>query len=288
MWTTIIALLESTLKIVQMWLTWQVALTKINARKLAYDIDQEQTKAGADLLRRIDAARGDGDLVATSLLLNDQANASLFAADFRSSLPDGLTGTDLGLGGGVPEVATPVRQPYNSLEPVASPNPSLAVASNAPARIIPVPPYAVTGMGTWFGLNPNGSNDTGDVNAEGENLLGAFGDDCHNKTIVGLSIPILIFRATIGATTTDYADVRKRRYLFDVFCHATGKHATGVWLVDLGPNASLNRPLDMTYALGTMLGLKTNGICTWWCTDTQTKEILEIKGWDFVHGKNLS
>jgi hypothetical protein len=150
---------------------------------------------------------------------------------------------------------------------------------------IPLTPYSLTGKATWFGLNPDGSDDRGDVDSKGHDLKGAFGDETHNKTIVGISIPIPIFHATIGRGDEVYEDVKARRYLFDVYCPQTRKHATDVWLVDLGPSASLNRTADMTYGLATMLGLKDDAIVTWWVTDTKTGKVLEIKGYDFQNKK---
>jgi hypothetical protein len=152
-------------------------------------------------------------------------------------------------------------------------------------------PHSVFGLGTWFGRNPptlehpEGTDDRGDMDSSGHDLKGAFGDDTHAPGLIGLSIPIPIFHATIGHTEEVYADVRRRRYLFDVCCFVTGRHAAGVPLVDLGPNAALNRPLDMTFGLATLLGCTTNAVCAWWVTDTQTGLILPVKGWDFAAGK---
>jgi len=126
------------------------------------------------------------------------------------------------------------------------------------------------------------------MDSKGHDLKGAFGDDTHGRDKVFISIPIPIFRATIGSGDAVYADVRKGRWLFDVYCHATGKHVTAVHLGDLGPNERLNRPLDMTAGLAIMLGLNDNAICTWWVTDTHTGQILEVKGWDHVNGKVIS
>jgi len=47
MWTSLIAIIASVLEIAKEFLSWQVALTKIQARKLAYEIDQQQIQAFA-------------------------------------------------------------------------------------------------------------------------------------------------------------------------------------------------------------------------------------------------
>ena len=187
-------------------------------------------------------------------------------------------------------VTVPVQRFTPTLGIIA---PSLPLLPIVPAEIlaIPAPPYSVTGEFTWFGRNPDGSDDKGDVDSHGKDLLGAFGDDTHNEQLIGLSIPIPLFEQTIvpvsGTKDKAYTDVSNRRYLFGVWCHATGRYVPNVWLVDLGPNASLNRPGDMTFALATQLGLKDNAICTWACTDTHTGLVLTIKGWNFTTGKNI-
>jgi hypothetical protein len=152
---------------------------------------------------------------------------------------------------------------------------------------IPKVPHSVFGLGTWFGRNPDGSDDRGDMDSTGHDLKGAFGDDTHDPGLIGLSIPIPIFHATLGRTDDVYADVRRRRWLFDVVCFVTGRHAAGVPLVDLGPNAALNRPLDMTYGLAKLLGCTGNSLCAWWITDTTTGLIIPVKGWDFALGRNV-
>lgn len=193
-----------------------------------------------------------------------------------------------------------VTVPVLRIAPAATTVP-IHLSSTAPVSVrivappdkitIPAPPFAVTGEFTWFGRNPSGSDDKGDVDSKGHDLLGAFGDDTHNEQIVGLSIPIPLFEKTIvpisGSKDKAYADVAARRYLFQVWCHDTARFVSNVWLVDLGPNASLNRPGDMTFGLATQLGLKDNAVCTWACTDTKTETVLEIKGWNFATNRNI-
>ena len=289
MWSTLIAILSTVLEIVREYLTWQVALTKIKTRKIAYDIDQEQLEKGKTLCARIDAARNANDLGALSLYLDDQANAALYAANVRSAIPL-LSGLDLGVSSGVPAVATPGSGPDHRAQPVAGSIPSIPAitpptpVAGVPVHPIPIPPFSVTGPATWWGRNPDGSNDTGDVDAQGKNLLGAFGDDNHTEQIVGGSIPIIMFQQTIGHGDAVYKAVADRKYTLDVVSHVSGKHLTMVWITDLGPAARLKRPLDLTYAANKLLG-HTSGtnLCTLWITGPDG--IMEIKGWNFMKGE---
>lgn len=304
----ILAIVQTVLEILKEFLTWQVGLTKLKTEKLAYDIDQQEKAKGRDLIRKIDDARNAGDLVATSLYLDDQADSALFTARVRSAVSQ-LSGPDVGVSGGIPAAPAPDGGTHDGAQSAPStesgsavihgPAPSTPfsedssglVNSPVPSHTIPKPPYSATGLGTWFGWNPatkahpEGTDDTGDMDSKGHDLKGAFGDVTHSREAVFISIPIPIFHATIGRGESVYAEVRKGRWLFDVYCHATGKHATSIRLGDLGPNASLNRPLDMTAGLAIMLGLNDNAVCTWWVTDTHTGQILEVKGWDFAQGK---
>ncbi len=282
----ILAIVQTVLEILKEFLTWQVGLTKLKTEKLAYDIDQQEKAKGRDLIKQIDAARNAGDLNATSLYLDDQADSALFTARIRSSVSD-LSGPDLGVSGGIPAPAAPDGGTHDSTKPApsAEPDPTVTHAPSVPVHTIPKVPFAVTGGATWWGINPDGSDDKGDVDQHGKALLGAFGDDNHNEQIIGASIPIKLFHQTVGGSGSEvYKSVHERKYTLDVLSHVTGRHLTGVWLTDLGPAARLHRPLDLTYAANKMLG-HTNGenICTWWLTGP--KGIMEIKGWDFAEGK---
>jgi hypothetical protein len=287
MWTSLIAILSTVLEIAREWLTWQVAKTKIETKKLAYDIDQGQLARGRSLLEKIDSARNANDLVATAQLLDDaQANA-LYGANIRSSVPF-VSGVDVGVSLGIPKIATPGSGPNDSVKPVAGAVTYLGtVAAKIPAQVVPIPPYSVTGPATWWGINPNGSNDTGDVDAHGKNLLGAFGDNNHTEQIIGGSIPIIMFQNTIGKGDAIYEAVSDRKYTLDVISHVTGKHFTMVGITDLGPAARLKRPLDLTYAANKMLG-HTSGtnLCTLWITGPDG--IMEIKGWSWENGEVIS
>lgn len=127
----IVALISSVLEILKEFLRWQVALTQINARKIAYDIDQSALAQGRDLRAKIDSARSASDLSSLSLYLDDQANLALYAARVRSAIPN-PPGLDLGLGSGVPKSGTPGSGPDHGVEPAPGAKPSPALASGAP------------------------------------------------------------------------------------------------------------------------------------------------------------
>ena len=118
----ILAIINSILEILKEFLVWQVALTKIKARKVAYDIDQEQMAKGRELRAKIDAARNDRDLAAVSLLLDDAAANALYAANVRSAIPD-IRGDDMGVSSGISTGTTPGSGPDPSVKPVASAKP---------------------------------------------------------------------------------------------------------------------------------------------------------------------
>lgn len=285
----ILAIIQAALEALIEFFKWQTVFTQIQARKLVYDIDQAQLAKGRDLLAKIDSARNAGDLSALSLYLTDQADAALYAARVRSAIPDDAGRLDMGVSSGVPAPAAPDSGPHDGPKPAPGPDagPTVGPISAVPAtHTIPKVPFAITGPATWWGLNPDGSNDTGDVDEHGKNMLGAFGDNNHNEQIIGCSIPIKVFHATIGSGADVYKAVELRRYKFDFLSHTTGRHLTGAWLTDLGPNERLHRPFDLTYAANKMLGHKTGtNIVTGWVTDTHTGQILEFKDWDFAEGK---
>jgi hypothetical protein len=118
----ILAIIGSILEILKEFLVWQVALTKIKARKVAYDIDQEQMAKGRELRAKIDAARNASDLAAVSLLLDDAAANALYAANVRSAIPD-IRGNDVGISGGISTGTTSGSGPDTSVKPVASAKP---------------------------------------------------------------------------------------------------------------------------------------------------------------------
>jgi hypothetical protein len=99
----IFALISTVLEILKEFLTWQVALTKIKAKSLAYDIDQAQLQKGRELLAKIDAARDAGDLTALRLYLDDQADAAFYSTGIRSAIPYNAGRDNLGVGSGISE-----------------------------------------------------------------------------------------------------------------------------------------------------------------------------------------
>lgn len=160
----------------------------------------------------------------------------------------------------------------------------------APANAL-LPPYAVSGIATIFGLNYDGSEDKGDEDASGNPLKGAWGDVTHNKTALGGSIPIKVLDATFGSGS-------KPKHTLEVYSHATQK-TIEIPFIDKGPSASVHRPLDLTYAahvaLGTMDYFTTHygaspkgwpaGIpVTFWINDAKGVAI-EVKSWDFALGR---
>jgi hypothetical protein len=98
----IFALISTVLEILKEFLTWQVALTKIKAKSLAYDIDQFQLQKGRDLLAKIDSARNANDLTALRMYLDDQGNAALYSAGIRSSIPNDAGWDNMGVGCRIP------------------------------------------------------------------------------------------------------------------------------------------------------------------------------------------
>src|SRR5215469_6943183 len=60
------------------------------------------------------------------------------------------------------------------------------------------PPYVITTGMSIFGLNWDGSNDTGDLNPDGSNATGAWGAVTHNDTTIGCALPILVLKGTLG------------------------------------------------------------------------------------------
>jgi hypothetical protein len=96
---------------------WQAALARVNARKQAYDIDQECLRRGRELEEQIDKARNAQDLSVASRLLDDyQANA-IYAANIRFALPDNAGWNNVGIGSGVPKITAPSDGPKHGPKP---------------------------------------------------------------------------------------------------------------------------------------------------------------------------
>jgi hypothetical protein len=257
---------------------WQAAETQIRTRRLLYDIDQQQQKRGYDLRKEIDGARSVNDVARVSQLLDDSAQLALYLDGLRSAIPES-SGPDLGEPGGVQTAPAPSGGPDPSLKPAPGTGPTV------PVTPVPRVPYSVTGRATVFGLNYDGSDDRGDQDAQGRALKGAFGDETHNKEIVGVSLPIPVFESSIGRGKT--SDVKAHRYTVDILSHVTGKHLVGAWIVDLGPSVFTGNALDLTYASACMLGHSDNGTVTYWIKGPEGQP-LAVKGWDFRKGRALS
>jgi hypothetical protein len=156
------------------------------------------------------------------------------------------------------------------------------------------PPFSVTGRATMFGLNYNGSIDTGD------NGMGFFMDPGTGKTyntrmqaLRGCSLPREVMLSTFlsidswktagidpiwarnSASVQEYVTRNKPLLTID----SGGKTAGNVPLVDAGPTAETHNSIDLTFAVAHEL--KTNGaaLATYEILVADTP--LEIKGWNF-------
>jgi hypothetical protein len=146
--------------------------------------------------------------------------------------------------------------------PAPGPTPGHTVTGN--------PPYSATGEATLFGLNYDGSQDTGD------NGQGFFKDpktgqpyNTRSETLAGASLPREVMLCTfLGLTTTYPIDTVWGEHASAVQDYVTkntplltidsgGKTAENVPLVDAGPSASTGAALDLTYYIAH--ALETNG-----------------------------
>ena len=159
-----------------------------------------------------------------------------------------------------------------------------------------MPPYGVPmTLMTIFGLNYDGSDDKGDVGADGKPLSGAWGAQTHNKEIVGCALPIVLLKDTLGGTSADHV----KGYTVEIYSQVTQKTLLAVDIVDEGPAAWTHRLIDGTYGLHKALGHIDYGLATYgsnfsrwpagfhvayWINDPNGKAI-EIKGVDFKHAK---
>jgi hypothetical protein len=145
-----------------------------------------------------------------------------------------------------------------------------------PSATLPIN-TTVTGRATIFGLNYDGSIDSGD------NGQGFFGFNTREQSLIGASIPEEVLMATIGLTGTWAQNAvhvlqwaKTNMPMVRVWL-APGKASVLAQLVDVGPSASTGNALDRTYGLCVALGEMDNG------TNTYSIEIggkaIEIKGW---------
>ena len=166
-----------------------------------------------------------------------------------------------------------------------------ASSSAAPAPKITIPSGSVTGGMSIFGLNWDGSDDEGDEEPDGTPLKGAWGDVTHNKTVIGVALPITVGQKTFGS------GAKPTGYTVYVYSMVTGELAKAT-VVDKGPAARVHRPIDGTYGLHNALGHLDYGIkkygtytkfpatfpVTFWIED-QHGLIKPIQGWDSVTGQ---
>ncbi len=157
------------------------------------------------------------------------------------------------------------------------------------------PPFGVlVTLMTIFGLNYDGSDDKGDIDAQGNPLKGAWGVHTHNKNIIGCALPIKLLKSTFGGLEASHI----KGYMVEIYSEVTHKTVFPVAIVDEGPAARTHRGIDGTYALHKVLGHLDYGAATYgpfskwpagfhvsyWIHDSAGHPI-EIKGWDFNNGR---
>lgn len=166
------------------------------------------------------------------------------------------------------------------------------------------PPYSATAIATVFGLNWNGSNDSGDLDptqADG-NSRGFFIDPStgsayitHVKNLSGVSLPREVLLSTflqVDAWQSLGIDEAWRQYAADlrewVLEHqptldidSGGKYTVlNRKLVDAGPTASTGNGVDLTYQ--TAHDLMTYGSALVTYRINLAGSVIAIRGWDFV------
>jgi hypothetical protein len=158
------------------------------------------------------------------------------------------------------------------------------------------PPYGITQtLMTIFGLNWDGTDDQGDEDSTGKALHGAWGENTHNKDLIGAALPIKLVEATFGGKRVSNI----AGYTLEVYSQLTHKSVYSVSIVDLGPAARLHRLIDGTYGLHKILGhldyftqIYGSDTARWpagahvayWVHDSLGKPV-EIKGVDFKGGR---
>jgi hypothetical protein len=174
-----------------------------------------------------------------------------------------------------------------------------APIAQTPGHAVTVnPPYSVTGRATMFGLNWDGTIDGSD------NGIGFFtvpGTTTNYNTrdtqIVGCSLPREVMLSTflsIDAWKTYgieqvWADNGSavQKYVLDeapsITIDSGGRTASGVPLVDAGPNADTGNAIDLTYFVAHELN--TNGAALATYEILVAGNPLEIKGWNWTTGR---
>jgi hypothetical protein len=161
------------------------------------------------------------------------------------------------------------------------------------------PPYSVTGSGTMFGLDWNGSIDVLD-NGQGFFIDPATGKpyNTQNKTLEGVSLPREVMLSsflhvdlwdTDGITLvwSKYASMLRQWVLGGnkplITIDSGGNSVTEQPLVDAGPTADTGNAIDLTYATAHALNTHGKAICTY-MIQVAGKPI-EIRGWNSKTGK---
>jgi hypothetical protein len=169
--------------------------------------------------------------------------------------------------------------------------------NSAPAQDDPtqptivIPHASVTGGMSIFGLDWDAHDDEGDQAPDGTPLKGAWGDETHNKTLVGCALPIKVIHETFPGGKKPVG------YRVRVFSQVTKKIVDAV-ICDKGPAVRVRRPIDGTYALHAALGHLEYGLAkygaythfpatfpvTFWVQGPDGK-LVDIKGWDVALGQ---
>ncbi len=195
-----------------------------------------------------------------------------------------------------------------SLETTTTPPPSV---DPAPYPVIPGhtvienAPYSVTTRATIWGLNWDGSNDTGDLDSSypDGNSRGFFTDpstgkpyETHNQQLIGASLPREVLLSTflgVDSWQTDGITAIWGHYSSDLRAWSLQHKPTltidsaakytlsGVVIADAGPTASTHNGLDLTYASGHALNTFGAALCTY--RIEVAGKVLTIRGWDFVN-----
>lgn len=173
--------------------------------------------------------------------------------------------------------------PVVDVHPVVALTPGHAISQD--------PPFSCTGKSTMFGLNWDGSIDTGD------NGQGFFGPNTRNETLIGASIPreILLFtfleddswiKVGIDEAWKANSDILKtwvsnHKPLLTI--DSSGNTLFNVPLVDAGPDATVHNSIDLTYLAAHKLNTKGDALATY--SISVNGQLVEIKGWDFKNQK---
>jgi hypothetical protein len=166
--------------------------------------------------------------------------------------------------------------------------PAPAAATPPPKIVVPV--GFAFGWMSIFGLNWDGSDDQGDEQPDGTPMKGAWGDETHNKTVMGCALPIKTLQLTFGSTA------KPSGYVVNVYSLVT-QELKQAEILDKGPSVRVGKPIDGTYALHNSLGHLDYGIerygsygqfpaafpVIYWIEDKHglTKPVL---GWDNIAG----